>query len=162
MLNDVTYDELQIILQRASQCCPQIAKAMKDGRLTCLDSGKKELIKRRLWKKCSGLFSTFFCLLGQSSPCLDLSKLNKQVSDAMLARGVDLLVLEGMGRAVHTNLYATFKCQCLKVAVLKNRWLANRLGGAMYAVVFRFEQAGGSGGSSTNSSGSREETPGVT
>ena len=78
--------------------------------------------------------------LGQSSPCLDLTKLNKQVTDAMRARGTDLLVLEGMGRAVHTNLYASFNCECLKVAVLKNRWLASRLGGDMYAVIFKYEK----------------------
>ena len=52
----------------------------------------------------------------------------------------DLLVLEGMGRAVHTNLFAEFKCECLKVAVLKNRWLANKLGGDMYAVIFRYSK----------------------
>lgn len=53
---------------------------------------------------------------------------------------MDLLVLEGMGRAVHTNLYAHFTVDSLKVAVLKNKWLAERLGGEMYAVVFRFEE----------------------
>ena len=56
----------------------------------------------------------------------------------MKKNGCDLLVLEGMGRAVHTNLFAEFKCECLKVAVLKNRWLANKLGGDMYAVIFRY------------------------
>ena len=61
--------------------------------------------------------------------------------DAMLDYGVDLIVLEGMGRAVHTNLYAKFSCECLKVAVLKNRWLAQRLGGEMFAVIFKYENA---------------------
>ena len=37
-----------------------------------------------------------------------------------------MIVLEGMGRALHTNLYAKFKCESLKVAVVKNRWLATR------------------------------------
>jgi hypothetical protein len=57
----------------------------------------------------------------------------------MIDNGVDLIVLEGMGRAVHTNLYAKFHCECLKVAVLKNRWLAERLGGKFYAVIFKYE-----------------------
>jgi len=57
----------------------------------------------------------------------------------MIQRKVDLIVLEGMGRAVHTNYYANFNCECLKVAVLKNRWLAKRLGGEMFAVVFKYE-----------------------
>jgi hypothetical protein len=34
-----------------------------------------------------------------------------------------------------------FNVECLKVAVLKNRWLADKLGGEMYAVVFRYETA---------------------
>ncbi len=42
--------------------------------------------------------------IGQSSPCLDLSRLNKSLVDLMSDKKVDLLVLEGMGRAVHTNL----------------------------------------------------------
>ena len=60
--------------------------------------------------------------------------------DAMIEQEVDLIVLEGMGRAIHTNLYAKFKCECLKVAVLKNRWLAQRLGGEMFAVIFKYEK----------------------
>ena len=84
-----------------------------------------------------------FFHLKQGSPCLDLTKLNKKVTDAMKKNGCDLLVLEGMGRAVHTNLFAEFKCECLKVAVLKNRWLANKLGGDMYAVIFRYVEREG-------------------
>ncbi len=81
-MNDVTHAELQLLLQRASHLgLPRVEEALRAGDLSCLDSG-------------------------QSSPCLDLAKLNKQVADAMVERRVDLLVLEGMGRAVHTNLYA--------------------------------------------------------
>ena len=61
--------------------------------------------------------------------------------EAMSERGVDLIVLEGMGRAVHTNLHAAFAVDALKVAVLKNKWLANRLGGDMFSVMFKFERA---------------------
>ena len=54
--------------------------------------------------------------------------------------GADLIVLEGMGRAIHTNFHAAFSCETLKVAVLKNQWLANRLGGSMFSVVFKYEK----------------------
>ena len=54
----------------------------------------------------------------------------------------DLIVIEGMGRAIHTNLEAQFKCDSLKLAVLKNRWLAKRFGGEMFSVVFKFETGG--------------------
>lgn len=53
---------------------------------------------------------------------------------------VDLIVIEGMGRTLHTNLYAKMKCECLKLAVVKNRWLALRLGGEMYAVICKYEK----------------------
>lgn len=73
---------------------------------------------------------------------------------------VDLVVVEGMGRAIHTNYGAHFKCDSLKVrkrtrqklsnnysklqtAVIKNEWLARRLGGELFAAVFRFEQLSG-------------------
>jgi len=117
VLNDVTYAELELILQRVSPLSEVLSDALANGKLECLDSG-------------------------QGSPCLDLTKLNKKVTDAMKKNLCDLLVLEGMGRAVHTNLFAEFKCECLKVAVLKNRWLANKLGGDMYAVIFRYESPG--------------------
>lgn len=53
----------------------------------------------------------------------------------------DLVILEGMGRAVHTNLYAQLKVDCLKIAVIKNEWWAKRLGGEKFSVLFKFEQS---------------------
>lgn len=46
-----------------------------------------------------------------------------------------------MGRAIHTNFDAAFSCEALKVAVIKNRWLANRLGGDMFSVVFKYAKS---------------------
>ena len=59
----------------------------------------------------------------------------------MRDKGCDLVVLEGMGRAVHTNSEAAFSCEALKIAVLKNRWLAKSLGGDMFSVMFKYEKA---------------------
>ena len=67
-------------------------------------------------------------------------RLSKSLVDLMTEKRVDLIVLEGMGRALHTNLYAKFKCESLKVAVVKNRWLATRLGGDMFSVIFKYEK----------------------
>lgn len=53
----------------------------------------------------------------------------------------DLIVLEGMGRAVHTNLHARFKVDSLKFAVLKNEWLAKSLGAEQFSVIFEFCKA---------------------
>ena len=38
----------------------------------------------------------------------------------------DLVVVEGMGRALHTNMEARLSCDTLKIAVIKNSWLAKR------------------------------------
>ncbi len=51
-----------------------------------------------------------------------------------------------MGRAIHTNFKAKFKCDCLKVAVLKNQWLAEKFGfiendDKKFPVIFKFEKA---------------------
>jgi len=58
----------------------------------------------------------------------------------MTKMDVDLIILEGMGRAIHTNYSTKFLCESLKAAVLKNNWLANRFGGEMFSVVFRYEK----------------------
>jgi type II pantothenate kinase len=70
----------------------------------------------------------------------DFSRLNLDLANAMSSHNVDLIVLEGMGRALHTNLEAKFICECLKVAVIKNRWLAARLGGEMFSVLCKYER----------------------
>ena len=114
VLNDVTFAELVLIVQRASKMSQAICQPLRTGALTCANSG-------------------------QSSACLDLSRLNKGLVDLMSSKCVDLIVLEGMGRALHTNLYAKFNCESLKVAVVKNRWLASRLGGDMFSVIFKYE-----------------------
>ena len=60
----------------------------------------------------------------------------------------DLIVLEGMGRAIHTNFKAKFNVDSLKLAIIKNEWLAESLGakakslGAQqFAVVFEYQPA---------------------
>ena len=54
--------------------------------------------------------------------------------------GVDLLVLEGMGRAVHTNFKARFTCDVLKLAMIKTERLAQKLfGGNLYDCVCVFD-----------------------
>ncbi|KZS11069.1 Pantothenate kinase 4 [Daphnia magna] len=79
---------------------------------------------------------------GQASPCLDLGRITRSLADAMIVNQVDLVVIEGMGRVIHTNLHAKFKCDVLKVAVIKNRWLARRFGEEedTFPVVFQFER----------------------
>ncbi|XP_024937354.1 pantothenate kinase 4 isoform X2 [Cephus cinctus] len=114
-LNDVTYPELVVTLRDAAKVCRVIKKAIKENRLLAMETA-------------------------QAGPCLDLSRLNLDLCLAMVQHKVDLVVIEGMGRSLHTNLYAKMKCECLKLAVVKNRWLALRLGGDMYAVICKYER----------------------
>jgi type II pantothenate kinase len=54
--------------------------------------------------------------------------------------GVDLLVIEGMGRAIHTNLHAYFKCDCLKLAMIKTERIAKKLfNGRLYDCMCKFQ-----------------------
>jgi type II pantothenate kinase len=55
---------------------------------------------------------------------------------------VDLLVLEGMGRAIETNLYAKFTVDCLKLGMIKHPEVAACLGGRLYDCVCKFDRAG--------------------
>lgn len=66
--------------------------------------------------------------------------INFELVELMKKQEADLIVIEGMGRAIHTNFDAAFSCESLKVAVIKNRWLANRLGGDMFSVVFKYQK----------------------
>lgn len=112
-LNDVTSEELTVVLERCCQQCEILKKAIDDKQLRVLSNG-------------------------HSSPCLDLQQLPADV-DAALA-GVDLIVIEGMGRALHTNLNARFKCESLKVVVIKNNWLAKKLFDSdIFSVIFKYE-----------------------
>ncbi|XP_056100068.1 4'-phosphopantetheine phosphatase isoform X4 [Rhinichthys klamathensis goyatoka] len=113
-LNDVTNSELQILTERIAAMDPVIQAALKEDRLALLQNGS-------------------------SSPCLDLSRLDKALATVVRERGTDLVIIEGMGRAIHTNYYAMLSCESLKLAVIKNSWLAERLGGKIFSVVFKYE-----------------------
>ncbi|XP_023693204.1 4'-phosphopantetheine phosphatase isoform X2 [Paramormyrops kingsleyae] len=113
-LNDVTNSELQILTERIAAMDSVIQAAIKEDRLTLVQSGS-------------------------SSPCLDLSRLDKALAVVVRERHTDLVVIEGMGRAIHTNYYAALSCESLKLAVIKNSWLAERLGGKIFSVVFKYE-----------------------
>lgn len=68
-----------------------------------------------------------------------ISTLSTGLCTEMKVRGVDLIILEGMGRALHTNFNACLAVDSLKLAVVKNAWLAQRLGGPLFSVIFIYE-----------------------
>ncbi|CAH0558240.1 unnamed protein product [Brassicogethes aeneus] len=113
-LNDVTYHDLNMYCCRAAQYCPVLKRAIATAQLITVENG-------------------------QAGPCLDLTTLSPDLCNLML--DADLVILEGMGRAVHTNLYAKFKIDCVKMAVLKNEWLAQSLGAQQFSIIFTYEPA---------------------
>ncbi|KPI93421.1 PREDICTED: pantothenate kinase 4 [Papilio xuthus] len=113
-LNDITNVELEEVLRHASLICPVISSAMTSGDLVVRSSG-------------------------QRGPCLDLRTISVGLCAEMKVRGVDLIILEGMGRALHTNFNARLAVDSLKLAVVKNAWLAQRLGGPLFSVIFIYE-----------------------
>uniref|UniRef100_A0A672Z8K0 4'-phosphopantetheine phosphatase n=1 Tax=Sphaeramia orbicularis TaxID=375764 RepID=A0A672Z8K0_9TELE len=117
-LNDVTNGELQILTEKIAAMDSVIQAGLKEDRLTLVQSGS-------------------------SSPCLDLSRLDKVLATVVRERKTDLVIIEGMGRAIHTNYYAMLSCESLKMAVIKNSWLADRLGGKLFSVVFKYEVPAG-------------------
>uniref|UniRef100_A0A0X3PBK0 4'-phosphopantetheine phosphatase n=1 Tax=Schistocephalus solidus TaxID=70667 RepID=A0A0X3PBK0_SCHSO len=113
-INDVTYPELLFLMNQVAELDERLTAALNSRRLICVDNG-------------------------QNSPCLDLRRVSQNLVKLVNDEKVDLIVLEGMGRAVHTNLYARFCVDCLKIAVIKNSWLAGHLGGNLFSVIFKYE-----------------------
>jgi len=49
------------------------------------------------------------------------------------------VIIVGMGRTIHTNYYAQFSCDSLKLAVIKNESVANFLGGQNFDAICDFQ-----------------------
>lgn len=73
---------------------------------------------------------------GTGDPLIDLSLVSQELNDA--SADADLVVLEGMGRGVESNLNAEFSCDALNLAMLKDQMVAKRHGGKVFDVVCRF------------------------
>ena len=122
-INDITFVELLLVIKKVCGLNRTVSEAYNNKRLFVIETGS-------------------------ASPCLDLSRINIDLAEQMKCNNVDLVILEGMGRSIHTNFDAKFKCDCLKAAVLKNEWLANRFGfknegdvdKKKFPIVFKYEK----------------------
>jgi type II pantothenate kinase len=77
---------------------------------------------------------------GTGEPLIDLSGVSAELNRA--AADADLVILEGMGRGVESNLKAAFICDSLQLAMLKDEAVARRCGGKLFDVVCRFQAQG--------------------
>ncbi|XP_048137630.1 pantothenate kinase 2 isoform X1 [Rhodamnia argentea] len=136
-LNDVTAMELPAIVAEAAKHCDILRRAAEAGGLlvdamTNTIDGSKEI---------SSSVPLMVVENGCGSPCIDLRQVSSELAAA--AKDADLVILEGMGRALHTNLNARFKCDALKLAMVKNQRLAEKLvKGKIYDCVCKYEPAG--------------------
>ncbi|KAJ1969411.1 hypothetical protein IWQ62_000645 [Dispira parvispora] len=112
-VNDITDYELHESLSTLGSLVPDLARFIRKGRLQVFGNGN-------------------------ATPCLDLSRLNEDLVE--VCQKVDLVILEGMGRAIHTNFRARFTCDSLKLAVFKNDVTAQTLGAEMYDGICVYEQ----------------------
>jgi type II pantothenate kinase len=115
-LNDITHVELVALLERLRRLDPSIDRALRAGTLETIASGS-------------------------GTPLIDLTRVSPFLVEAVQDRGVDLVVLEGMGRAIESNYSAELSCDAIKVAMLKDPDVAAFVGGTVYDLVFRFEPA---------------------
>lgn len=77
---------------------------------------------------------------GSAAPLLDLAEVSADLCAA--AAGADLVVLEGMGRALESNWTARFTCACWRLAIIKDAKVAGHHGGRVYDCVCRMSGAG--------------------
>lgn len=133
-LNDITANELPEIVAEAAKHCGILRKAAEAGGLIVdamagiQGDTKDEPVSVPLMVVENGC----------GSPCIDFRQVSSELAAA--AKDADLLILEGMGRSLHTNLNARFKCDALKLAMVKNQRLAEKLfNGNIYDCICKFE-----------------------
>jgi uncharacterized protein with ATP-grasp and redox domains len=113
-LNDITHDELNKLIQQIADWDAPIADALSQGRLELVASGN-------------------------GYPLIDLTGVSPELVEAIDRRQTDLIVLEGMGRAIESNLEAAFTCDALKLAMIKDKGVGTAIGGKMYDLVMRYD-----------------------
>jgi damage-control phosphatase, subfamily II, stand-alone protein len=114
-LNDVTVRELRELLAHAGKADAALGAHVAAGRI--------------------GMTGT-----GCDCPLIDLGAVSAECNAA--ARDCDLVILEGMGRAVETNYSAVLNCDAVRIAMIKNRDLAAHLGCDLYGLIVGFTPAG--------------------
>jgi len=115
-LNDITHDELCSLIERIAQWDDTLRNALAEGQLELIPSGN-------------------------GVPLIDLTTCSHHLIEAVNRRKPDLVVLEGMGRALESNFHARLACDTIKIAMVKDQGVAGVYGGEVFDLVFRFEAA---------------------
>jgi len=113
-LNDITVDEAIDLVERLASMDPDLAALIEGKMLEAVSTG-------------NGI------------PLIDLSDVSDELNEA--AADADLVLIEGMGRGVESNLDAAFTVDCLRLAILKDAAVAKRIGGEVYDCVCKYTPA---------------------
>ncbi len=118
-LNDITVDEtIEIVKQLA---------AADEDLATYVAAGLFEVVST-----------------GNDIPLIDLAEVSDELNEA--AADADLVILEGMGRSVESNLHTQFAVDCIQVCLLKDPNVAARVDGEVFDCVCMYRPAGGEEG----------------
>eukprot|EP00216_Chloropicon_sp_CCMP2111_P003454 CAMPEP_0198238728 /NCGR_PEP_ID=MMETSP1446-20131203/4315_1 /TAXON_ID=1461542 ORGANISM="Unidentified sp, Strain CCMP2111" /NCGR_SAMPLE_ID=MMETSP1446 /ASSEMBLY_ACC=CAM_ASM_001112 /LENGTH=887 /DNA_ID=CAMNT_0043921195 /DNA_START=113 /DNA_END=2776 /DNA_ORIENTATION=+ len=137
-VNDITAKELRSLMQDVSKVCHIIRGGLEEGRR--LYNQYKQMPDVQEINPSSPPYTPLYIVEnGQGGPCLDMRRVSRQL--ALAAKGADLVVIEGMGRAIHSNYNTKLNCDTLKLAMVKNQVLAETLfDGDIYDCVCLFEK----------------------
>ena len=111
-LNDMTVNETVMVVERLA--------ANDADLLALINAGMFEVVSS-----------------GNDVPLIDLSNVSDELNEA--AADAELVILEGMGRAIETNFDAAFKVDALKLALLKSARVAKTIHGELYDCVCKYE-----------------------
>jgi len=114
-LNDMTADETVDVVEHLATLDPDLSALINAGMFEVVSSGNDISV-------------------------IDLRDVSDELNEA--AGDADLVVLEGMGRAVETNLGGEFKVDSLKLALLKSPHVAAWLGGEVFDCVCKYTPVG--------------------
>jgi type II pantothenate kinase len=113
-LNDMTADETAETVERLGESDPDLGALITGGMFEVVSTGN-------------------------DVPLIDLANVSDELNEA--AADAELIILEGMGRAVETNFDAEFKVDTLHLALLKDESVARSVGGELYDCVCRYKPA---------------------
>eukprot|EP01135_Chromosphaera_perkinsii_P000675 Nk52_evm3s148 gene=Nk52_evmTU3s148 len=134
-LNDVTHDELVAI----AECVAAVDDTIRDALAEAASvSVSKAESSSTLASQSSSFPRLVLAESGSQSPCLDLRRVDHKL--ALESEDADLVVFVGMGRSIHTNYNAKLKCDCLKLASIKSKIVAELINGSLFDCIIRFDE----------------------
>ncbi|MGB2821947.1 MAG: ARMT1-like domain-containing protein [Phycisphaerae bacterium] len=110
-LNDMTVDETIDVVEELAGADADLAALIEGGMLEVVSSGN-------------------------DIPLIDFSEVSDDLNDT--AADADMVILEGMGRAVESNFDAAFTVDSLRLAILKDEAVARRIGGGLFDCICKY------------------------